>query len=76
MTPTRDAGPGDVPAAGGSETVADQPVHADPVSQGFHPSWRSFAAVQGGLVAGHMLQAAADVVPGFPRTFSTYFLGP
>jgi acyl-CoA thioesterase len=44
--------------------------------QGFDPSWRSFAAVQGGLVAGHMLQAAADVVAGAPRTFTTHFLGP
>ena len=76
MTRIRGAGPGDVPASGESATVADQPVHADPGSEGFHPSWRSFAAVQGGLVAGYMLQAAADLVAGSPRTFSTHFLGP
>lgn len=76
MTRTRDAGPGDVPASAGSQAVADQSVHADPGSEGFDPSWRSFAAVQGGLVAGHMLQTAADAVPGSPRTFSTHFLGP
>lgn len=58
-------------------TVLTEPVrHTDPEREGFHPSWRSFAAVQGGLVAGHMLQAAADVVAGSPRTLTTHFLGP
>lgn len=62
---------------GGDEPVVDQPgQHTDPETEGFHPSWRSFAAVQGGLVAGHMLQVAADAVAGSPRTFSTHFLGP
>ncbi len=51
-------------------------MNTDPGRKGFHPSWRSFAAVQGGLVAGHMLQAAADLVAGSPRTFTTHFLGP
>lgn len=45
-------------------------------ADGFDPSWRSFVAVQGGLVAGHMLQAAADVVAGTPRAFTAHFLGP
>ena len=48
----------------------------DPERQGFDPSWRSFAAVQGGLVAGHALQAAADRVAGTPRALTTHFLGP
>lgn len=48
----------------------------DPQIEGFDPSWRSFAAVQGGLVSGYLLQAAADVVAGTPRTFTTHFLGP
>ena len=76
MTGTRLAGPRDESASDGSAPVGDQSVNTDPGRKGFHPSWRSFAAVQGGLVAGHMLQAAADVVGGSPRTFSTHFLGP
>ena len=47
-----------------------------PSVEGFDPSWRSFAAVQGGLVAGYVLQAAADVVAGAPRACTTHFLGP
>ena len=68
------AGPG-VPT-GTTAARATAPADTDPQQHGFDPSWRSFAAVQGGLVAGYMLQAAADLVPGSPRTSTTHFLGP
>ncbi|MGX5655916.1 thioesterase family protein [Geodermatophilus nigrescens] len=38
------------------------------------PSWRSFTHVQGGLVTGHLLAAAADATGAAPRTVSAHLL--
>jgi acyl-CoA thioesterase len=38
------------------------------------PSWRSFTHVQGGLVVGHLLAAAAEAAGAAPRTVSAHLL--
>lgn len=42
----------------------------------FDPSWRSFSSVQGGLLVGHLLDAAAGLAGAPPRTVSAHLLGP
>ncbi len=41
----------------------------------FDPSWRSFASTQGGLLAGHLLAAAADATGARPRAVTAHYLG-
>lgn len=41
----------------------------------FDPSWRSFSSTQGGLVAGHLLAAAAELTGGAPRAVTAHLLG-
>jgi acyl-CoA thioesterase len=38
------------------------------------PSWRSFTSVQGGLVVGHLLAAAADLSGATPRAVTAHLL--
>ncbi|NEM07522.1 acyl-CoA thioesterase domain-containing protein [Geodermatophilus normandii] len=38
------------------------------------PSWRSFTHVQGGLVVGHLLAAAADLAGAVPRSVTAHLL--
>ncbi|MGY1672077.1 hypothetical protein [Geodermatophilus sp. SYSU D00710] len=40
----------------------------------FDPSWRSFTHVQGGLVVGHLLAAAADLTGAAPRAVAAHLL--
>jgi acyl-Coa thioesterase superfamily protein len=40
----------------------------------FDPSWRSFTHVQGGLVVGHLLAAAADLTGAAPRAVTAHLL--
>ncbi|NEK84782.1 thioesterase family protein [Blastococcus saxobsidens] len=41
----------------------------------FGPTWRSFTSTQGGLVVGHLLQAAADLAGAAPRAVTAHLLG-
>ena len=41
----------------------------------FDPSWRSFSAIQGGLVVGHLLEAAAAHAGAPPRAVTAHLLG-
>ncbi|WP_369257141.1 thioesterase family protein [Geodermatophilus amargosae] len=40
----------------------------------FDPSWRSFTHVQGGLVVGHLVAAAADLAGAAPRAVTAHLL--
>ncbi|MEU2348180.1 thioesterase family protein [Modestobacter sp. NPDC049651] len=40
----------------------------------FGPSWRTFAGVQGGLLAGHLLAAAAELTGAPPRAVTAHLL--
>ncbi|MBB3675171.1 acyl-CoA thioesterase domain-containing protein [Modestobacter versicolor] len=42
----------------------------------FEPSWRSFSSIQGGLLVGHLLDAAAGLTGAAPRSVSAHLLGP
>ncbi|TYP86577.1 thioesterase family protein [Blastococcus xanthinilyticus] len=41
----------------------------------FDPSWRSFTHTQGGLLVGHLLDAAADLAGAPPRAVTAHLLG-
>jgi acyl-CoA thioesterase len=41
----------------------------------FDPTWRSFTSIQGGLVVGHLLAAAADLAGAAPRAVTAHLLG-
>ncbi|RBY80785.1 thioesterase family protein [Blastococcus sp. TF02A-26] len=42
----------------------------------FEPSWRSFSSIQGGLLVGHLLDAATGLAGAPPRTVAAHLLGP
>ena len=41
----------------------------------FDPTWRSFSSIQGGLVVGHLLEAAAAHAGAAPRAVTAHLLG-
>lgn len=41
----------------------------------FDPTWRSFTSTQGGLVVGHLLEAAAGLTGASPRAVTAHLLG-
>lgn len=55
-------------------TAAPAPAVA-PRRVAFAPSWRSFSSTQGGLVVGHLLDAAAEITGAPPRAVGAHLLG-
>jgi hypothetical protein len=55
--------------------VTTSPAVGTPRRLTFAPSWRSFSSTQGGLVIGHLLEAAAELTGTAPRAVTAHLLG-